>query len=691
MNNNLVSYRQLKKNIPYISVVEYGIKGDGATDNTAALTSLIASGYTNLFFPNGTYLFNISIANGMVNITGESKTKTIFTPAVDEKAVIELNSATVNLTNSSFCNFSLLNKSTFTKTDGIKITGENENDRHTFRDIIIDNGFLHSIYIPGRTIWSLFENVWINGSLHSGIAMTGSTTKNLNTFSNVTVRSGKRYAVYTSAADGGTDANHTYKSNAFINCNFENNCQDTTISNQAAVYMYNLDNTTFLNCYIENNKNTTSTCYGIMSNGKYTRGLNIQGCLIWGQDYGVFINSLAMSGTIAGNRMANNTKDISLGDSTKAGTGNEDTNMFISGNTLKHQLVRNKDMNSNSFVSSTNPFSFPYRHANNSATPDVKNSNIVMCWTTEDVTNFTNGIDGQILIFRFYGSTSTKTIKNNTNIKTKDEKDITLSDGDTVTFIYYGNQWVEVIRSSSSSSSSNAYSSITFNGLKAFDAESPEDTIKLYSGDGIDFSASDGLYIENSGVLEVKTGSGNGTISVNTGGSSKDVAVKGLGSAAYTASTAYAASNHTHSNYALTTHTHSGYAASTHTHGLVESNLGIEVESTAINGGWTMLTDYNTINGFLLKSVRTAASAPNWLMSSYASGIAFGGGDTKGVMSLSYQSPAIKFAGGNGTAPVWYMQITGTNEKTYNLDNFATTTDIGNINALLDELNGTSV
>ena len=64
-----------------------------------------------------------------------------------------------------------------------------------------------------------------------------------------------------------------------------------------------------------------------------------------------------------------------------------------------------------------------------------------------------------------------------------------------------------------------------------------EDNNTTYSaGTGISFS---GTTINNSGVRGVSTGSTNGTISVNTNGTSADVAVKGLGSAAYTASTAY--------------------------------------------------------------------------------------------------------------------------------------------------------
>lgn len=57
----------------------------------------------------------------------------------------------------------------------------------------------------------------------------------------------------------------------------------------------------------------------------------------------------------------------------------------------------------------------------------------------------------------------------------------------------------------------------------------------LTAGNGIAIS---GLTIANTGVRSIATGSANGTISVNTNGSSADVAVKGLGSNAYT-STAY--------------------------------------------------------------------------------------------------------------------------------------------------------
>ena len=57
------------------------------------------------------------------------------------------------------------------------------------------------------------------------------------------------------------------------------------------------------------------------------------------------------------------------------------------------------------------------------------------------------------------------------------------------------------------------------------------------AGTGISISTANA--ISNSGVRSISTGTSNGTISVNTNGTSVNVSVKGLGSAAYTASTAY--------------------------------------------------------------------------------------------------------------------------------------------------------
>lgn len=78
-------------------------------------------------------------------------------------------------------------------------------------------------------------------------------------------------------------------------------------------------------------------------------------------------------------------------------------------------------------------------------------------------------------------------------------------------------------------------------------------TLNIKSGTGISLtSASGSVTIANSGVRSISSGTNNGTIKVNTNGTNAEVSVAGLGSAAYTASTDYAASSHTHGNSDIT-------------------------------------------------------------------------------------------------------------------------------------------
>ena len=105
-------------------------------------------------------------------------------------------------------------------------------------------------------------------------------------------------------------------------------------------------------------------------------------------------------------------------------------------------------------------------------------------------------------------------------------------------------------------------------------------------------------------------------------------------------------------------------ASSDHTHGLNSSSLTKVVDNETTNS-WDMVGGNKN---FLLRSLRMQAKAPDWLEGNYAAGIAFGGSDTKGVISHAYNAPNIKFAGGNGTAPVWWLRLTGTSGKTYDLN-----------------------
>ena len=116
-------------------------------------------------------------------------------------------------------------------------------------------------------------------------------------------------------------------------------------------------------------------------------------------------------------------------------------------------------------------------------------------------------------------------------------------------------------------------------------------------------------------------------------------------------------------------------AVGNHAHGLLHSALN-QAATNGTTGGWSMIGIDPTVNGYVLKSIRVNTTSPNWLSGDYGAGIAFGGSDTKGVISLKYNTPTITFAGGNHnsskTEPVWYIKITGTSGSTYNLANFLT-------------------
>lgn len=84
-------------------------------------------------------------------------------------------------------------------------------------------------------------------------------------------------------------------------------------------------------------------------------------------------------------------------------------------------------------------------------------------------------------------------------------------------------------------------------GDKVFVADEEVDTVEFAGANGVSVSADDAtgvVTIENAGVRAVASGATAGTIKVNTNGTEAEVAVAGLGSAAFTDSSAYAEAAH---------------------------------------------------------------------------------------------------------------------------------------------------
>ena len=108
----------------------------------------------------------------------------------------------------------------------------------------------------------------------------------------------------------------------------------------------------------------------------------------------------------------------------------------------------------------------------------------------------------------------------------------------------------------------------------------------------------------------------------------------------------------------------------------------IHIRRIAVNNSTAWATNFDTEvfgaannTNYKLSILRMNSNAPTHVRNNYATGIAWKGSDTKGVMSVAYNTPAIRWAGGSGTNNLtWWMEITGTNGVTYNLEAMRTHT-----------------
>lgn len=99
------------------------------------------------------------------------------------------------------------------------------------------------------------------------------------------------------------------------------------------------------------------------------------------------------------------------------------------------------------------------------------------------------------------------------------------------------------------------------------------------------------------------------------------------------------------------------------------------LEINTANDSWSAI---GANPGSWLKSIRTNHSAPPYSIGNYSAAIAFGGADTKGIITHAYGRPSVKFAGGNGSTASWKFSIYGGyNNETYDLNNFPTKTGGG--------------
>lgn len=181
------------------------------------------------------------------------------------------------------------------------------------------------------------------------------------------------------------------------------------------------------------------------------------------------------------------------------------------------------------------------------------------------------------------------------------------------------------------------------------------------AGTGISLS---GTTFSNSGVRSISSGSANGTISVNTNGTSANVTVKGLGSAAYTDSTDYAAASHTHSYLPLSGGTVTGVISRESGGSWITGRSHATIQNTASTSG-----SFNVV-----ASQKTASGS--WNIGN------LGGNES---LVFSYDTDTNYKAGTNSSTVTYLPTTGGTIALTSQIP-----TSLKNPNSLTISLNGTS-
>ena len=77
-----------------------------------------------------------------------------------------------------------------------------------------------------------------------------------------------------------------------------------------------------------------------------------------------------------------------------------------------------------------------------------------------------------------------------------------------------------------------------------------------------------------------------------------------------------------------------------------------------VGNNWNDILGFDNGTTSALVGFRTnSGNSLNNLLGNHSAGVAFGGGDTKGFLEVSYGERRARIGGGNGNAPVWHEDI----------------------------------
>ena len=282
-----------------VSILAFGAKRDGVTDNTAIYVTALAAEVP-LLFPSGTYLGNMVIIRDYVQIEGEQYRDTILSPYTAANPVILIDGDATGygraLQKTYLTNFSIVGSAN--AGDGIKVNGtSNTNgcDYMNWSQLFIF-GCLYGINIAGRSIWNRFDDIECYGNIDGFHAETDQAC---NVWSVTALRavSNERHGVYIKSIDTTTGG---FFSLAFDVLESEFNGTDITQAVSYGVYLENTDEVSIGSLYVEANGAalTSGNGYGVRLAGAHVRGLTIGTIIALDHKYPFYADGFKKTGFV---------------------------------------------------------------------------------------------------------------------------------------------------------------------------------------------------------------------------------------------------------------------------------------------------------------------------------------------------------------------------------------------------------
>ena len=292
------------------NALRYNADSTGATDSSTAVSNCLkANGFCYLPGLGGTavYAMNVTLAGQGLKIFGDSSyTTTVKNFANSAVFTLDATSANVLRCEISHLQIANANAAADTAADGIVIQGDaggaNQNDFHTFRDLLIYE-MRYGINVTGRSVWNVLEKVTINTPLADAMIVQSNLNNDMWSFNQCRFANAPGHGFhFTSSFATLCD------SWSMIECDFENNSLcGVYLTGTSGVQGWKLSN-----CHWESNTGgiahaaTNPPKANVFVNAAYAFGLEFDACTFYGgttpePDYNIYIDTPGNSGSATAN------------------------------------------------------------------------------------------------------------------------------------------------------------------------------------------------------------------------------------------------------------------------------------------------------------------------------------------------------------------------------------------------------